>query len=34
MRTDGTGKANGENAGVLVIDQEGVRWETLEGKLA
>lgn len=33
MRTDGTGKANGENAGVLVIDQTGVRWETLEGKL-
>ncbi|MBN2030106.1 metallophosphoesterase [bacterium] len=33
LRTDGTGKANGENAGVLVIDQKGVRWETLEGKL-
>lgn len=33
LRTDGTGKANGENAGVLVIDQAGVRWETLEGKL-
>ena len=34
LRTDGTGAANGENAGVLVIDQTGFRWETLEGKLA
>lgn len=33
LRTDGTGAANGENAGVLVIDEAGVRWETLEGKL-
>jgi len=31
LRTDGTG--NGENAGVLVIDQSGTRWITLEGKL-
>ena len=33
LRTDGTGVGNGENAGVLVIDQTGARWETLEGKL-
>lgn len=31
LRTDGTG--HGENAGVLVFDLKGVRWETLEGKL-
>jgi len=33
LRTDGTKAANGENAGVLVIDQTGVKWESLEGKL-
>jgi hypothetical protein len=33
LRTDGTGAANGENAGVLVIDQKGARWITLEGNL-
>jgi len=33
LRTDGTKAANGENAGVLVVDKDGVRWETLEGKL-
>jgi len=31
LRTDGNGY--GDNAGVLVIDKSGVRWETLEGKL-
>jgi UDP-2,3-diacylglucosamine pyrophosphatase LpxH len=33
LRTDGTGAANGENAGILVIDSAGVRWESLEGQL-
>jgi UDP-2,3-diacylglucosamine pyrophosphatase LpxH len=33
LRTDGTGAANGENSGVLVIDQRGTRWESLKGKL-
>lgn len=33
LRTDGTGAANGENAGVLVIDHDGARWESLEGEL-
>ena len=33
LRTDGTKAENGENAGVLVVDKEGARWETLEGKL-
>jgi hypothetical protein len=33
LQTDSTGGANGVNAGVLVIDQRGVRWETLEGNL-
>lgn len=31
LRTDG--KGHGDNAGVLVIDESGVRWESLEGKL-
>lgn len=33
LRTDGTKVANGENAGVLVVDKDGIRWKTLEGKL-
>jgi UDP-2,3-diacylglucosamine pyrophosphatase LpxH len=32
LRTDGK-KRNGENAGILVIDQNGIRWESLAGKL-
>jgi len=31
LRTDG--KGNGENAGVLVINKNGILWETLEGRL-
>ena len=33
ISTDGTGAANGENAGILLIDKKGARWETLEGQL-
>lgn len=33
IRIDGTGAANGENAGVLVVDGRGTRWESLKGKL-
>lgn len=31
LRTDGNG--HGENAGVLVIDQNGIQWESLAGEL-
>jgi UDP-2,3-diacylglucosamine pyrophosphatase LpxH len=33
LRIDGTGAANGENAGILVIDRKGARWESLKGNL-
>ncbi len=31
LRTDG--KGHGDNAGILVIDESGTRWESLEGEL-
>lgn len=33
LRIDGTGAADGENAGLLVIDQAGPRWRSLKGRL-
>ncbi len=33
LRVDGRGEANGENAGVLVIDRTGPRWKSLKGRL-
>lgn len=32
LRTD-TEKPDGDTAGLIVVDQEGIRWESLEGKL-
>ena len=31
--TDGKNKGDGECAGIVVIDEKGARWESLEGKL-
>ncbi|MFZ0391350.1 MAG: hypothetical protein WAN36_12905, partial [Calditrichia bacterium] len=33
LRTDGTGKADGENAGMLKIDENGASWLSLKGTL-
>jgi UDP-2,3-diacylglucosamine pyrophosphatase LpxH len=33
LRTDGTGAANGENAGILEIDEMGTHWKSLKGDL-
>jgi UDP-2,3-diacylglucosamine pyrophosphatase LpxH len=33
LRIDGTGAANAENAGILVIDQAGAHWKSLKGGL-
>jgi hypothetical protein len=33
LRIDGTGAADGENAGLLLIDQTGARWKSLKGSL-
>jgi len=33
LRTDGTGAANGENAGILVINEMGAHWKSLKGGL-
>jgi len=33
LRTDGTGRGDGENAGMLVVDSSGIRWESMSGRL-
>ncbi len=33
LRIDGTGAADGENAGLLLINQTGARWKSLKGRL-